>query len=246
MKLKVGVLDDDAGFLRSFSAMLEKCLADCGHCASISLYETWDAMHADLCRGNIPDVLFCDILLPESNGIQLADILQTGYPQIKVVFITAVLANAVDIFQASPSYFLVKPIQSARLLDAVQTVVKELERDRSPENSLVIASAGGVCIIQKNLLEYVEIKNRMLAFHEIGRTITVRAKLDETAAKLGNSFFRCHKSYLIHLRFVRRLEKETAEMLSGAQVPVARTRLQETKSAFFAYARSRQEKRDFV
>lgn len=51
------------------------------------------------------DAAFVDIILPGESGISFAAKFQREFPHIKLLFITAVMANAVDIFDARPSYF---------------------------------------------------------------------------------------------------------------------------------------------
>lgn len=236
MEWKIAVLDDDKLFLHSFTNQLQSCCSDLGFQAIITAYDSEKSLMDSLCANNPPDILFCDILLQKSNGVRFADMMQWGYPQIKVVFVTAVAANVVEIFQANPSHFLVKPISVAQLCNVLITVVKKIEKERSQENLLSFSFKGQVCVVRKNLLEYVEIKNRKLAFHECGKEIFIPGQMDELEAQLGPGFFRCHKSYLVNLRYVRRLEGGALELFSGNTIPIARKRLAETKHAFFDYA----------
>lgn len=247
MKWKVAVLDDDPAFLNSFISQLERCFSEMEVEASISLYTRWEGLLGALRQGELPEVILCDILLPDYNGVQLANLLQREYPQIKVVFITAVAANAVDIFQASPSYFLVKPIIPSRLREAMEAVAGKLEQENSGENRLLLCSKSGMSVVRKHLLEYVEIRNRRLDFHEAGRVISAPGKLDSIAEQLGHPFFRCHKSFLVNLHFVCRLNNSKFEMFSGHQVPIARNRLGESKRIFFSFAHqyANWEKEDF-
>lgn len=72
-----------------------------------------------------PDAVFLDIDMPYMNGLELALRIQSQYPGIIIVFITAYSKFALDAFKAYPLDYILKPIKEARLEAAVEHMRKQ-------------------------------------------------------------------------------------------------------------------------
>ena len=68
------------------------------------------------------DVMFLDINMPEATGLQLADALQHLKFPPAVVFVTAYSEFALDAFKVHAIDYLVKPVESERLAQAIARV----------------------------------------------------------------------------------------------------------------------------
>ncbi|MBA4538665.1 response regulator [Bacillus aquiflavi] len=71
-----------------------------------------------------PDIVFLDIDMPEINGIELADKVQRTLSDIKIVFITAYPDYAVKAFELKAEDYILKPIQSKRLVETINHISK--------------------------------------------------------------------------------------------------------------------------
>lgn len=74
---------------------------------------------AELARQVRPDVIFLDVQMPPDNGFDLLPLLD---PAPAVVFVTAHDDYAVRAFAASATDYLLKPVEAARLAQALQRV----------------------------------------------------------------------------------------------------------------------------
>ena len=57
----------------------------------------------------------------------------------------------------------------------------------------------------------------------------------------GNVFLRCHRSYLVHLPYVRRIGRNEVFLEYGASVPVSRGKRAQLYQAFLEYHRRAEE-----
>ncbi|MGO4548580.1 response regulator [Paenibacillus sp. 2TAB23] len=64
---------------------------------------------------NDADVAFLDIGMPEMNGLQAAERIQTLYPHIRIVYVTAYSAYAVEAFELYALDYLLKPVDAVRI-----------------------------------------------------------------------------------------------------------------------------------
>ncbi|MEG2203295.1 MAG: LytTR family DNA-binding domain-containing protein, partial [Christensenellaceae bacterium] len=62
-------------------------------------------------------------------------------------------------------------------------------------------------------------------------------KIDELENKLGEDFFRCHRSYIVNFRFVQRYKEGFAYMTSLEKIPIATRRRQEFMQALLRFQR---------
>lgn len=68
------------------------------------------------------DVMFLDVNMPEATGLQLAEALQHLKFPPAVVFVTAYSEHALDAFKVSAIDYLVKPVETERLAQAIARV----------------------------------------------------------------------------------------------------------------------------
>ncbi|MEO7235878.1 MAG: response regulator, partial [Lapillicoccus sp.] len=69
------------------------------------------------------DVVFCDISMPGLDGLDLAKVLARFADRPQVVFVTAYEEHAVDAFELQATDYVMKPIRTERLGEAVRRVV---------------------------------------------------------------------------------------------------------------------------
>ncbi len=74
----------------------------------------------DACHGNI-DVLLLDIVMPILNGTELARIVLSAYPAIKIIFMSGQPDDLIDRYgiPGSSMRFIKKPFDADKLVDTV-------------------------------------------------------------------------------------------------------------------------------
>ncbi|GIN85107.1 DNA-binding response regulator [Heyndrickxia sporothermodurans] len=87
---------------------------------------------------NVVDVVFLDINLPEMNGIELAEQLIEGKPDLPIIFITAYRDYAIKAFEINALDYLVKPFTMERLSTTLNRIQKQID----PNNELNIQQNG--------------------------------------------------------------------------------------------------------
>jgi DNA-binding LytR/AlgR family response regulator len=183
-------------------------------------------------KGNV-DILMIDINLGEDNGIEAAELIKQRYPHIKVIFITGYIIYAKDIFEAEPCFFLVKPIEDARLVQAVDKAIALIQEER--QRCISVVTRGEIRNLQLSQIRFIENQNRTLIIREKNLDFEVHMKLNKFEEQLPDNFFRCHQSYVVNLDHVRELTIDGALLYSGERVPVSRSKYADMKKAFLKY-----------
>ncbi len=176
------------------------------------------------------DVLFLDIQMPELDGISLAQQLPASAPLL--VFVTAFDQFAVQAFDANAIDYLLKPFDDDRFLKAITKLRKaRLQYDsRSSAGAvapIVIRERNAVIVLPAHEVHWVEAADNYVLLHTSASSHMLRQTLATTAQRLGSAFVRCHRSYLVRLDQIMRLENNGRGdsdlcLQSGARVPCSR------------------------
>ena len=60
-------------------------------------------------------------------------------------------------------------------------------------------------------------------------------KISDMEERMGETFVRCHQSFLVNIKHVRRLNKTSMTLDNGYELPVARAKFKEVSSRLAKY-----------
>lgn len=224
------ICDDEQGAADSLRLKIHKLEPD----ASVRIFTSLQAL-----LFNIEDFtdridgVFMDIKLRGENGIKGSEQLLSSHPEIKLVYITGygkeflqeiycVSANAL------PVAVLEKPI-SMRYLENALSKIKE--RDHLSE-LLPIKSGGTVIYLNPAEIISVTSDKRKLLISTCDGSYEVYGKISEFCQKLPECFSQCHKSCIVNLKHISRINGWTSlEMSDGSIIPISRTYKENIKTA---------------
>jgi two-component system, LytTR family, response regulator len=110
MRMKTILIDDEPLALQGLKLELENI----GGVEVVGLFDNGGSA-LDYLAANCPDVVFLDIEMPASNGLELFEKISEIHPNIQIVFVTAYREYAVEAFELNSADYLVKPVQRDRL-----------------------------------------------------------------------------------------------------------------------------------
>lgn len=189
-----------------------------------------------------PDLLFLDIQLPSGTGFDvLAALESTPY----VIFTTAYDHYAVRAFAANALDYLVKPVEPARLAQAVQRVRERLaeSHDALPTTGKRLGPEDHVFLRDGERCWFVALKeiDRIVVDGNYSRVWfrTEQALLPRSLAALEARlqpalFFRANRNTLVNLRQVRSVELAISDgyvltLKDGSRVDVSRRQARELR-----------------
>lgn len=188
-----------------------------------------------------PDLIFLDMQLPGSLGLSL--IQNQSDRSFAVIITTAHEEYAVQGFEYNAQDYLLKPIQSKRLIKAVEKASFFLQSKKEKSNSDNIIQKDSfkiskVPIPVENGLEMIAV-NDIIRIQASGSYSEIYLKDEEKKLVsksmrpieelLSNfSFYRIHNSHLInldHLEEVQRLDGGFAIMSDGSEIEISRRKM---------------------
>lgn len=173
----------------------------------------------DHMRTQRPDLLFLDIKMPDISGIEFLTALQQ--PPM-VIFTTAYSEHAVKSFELDAIDYLLKPFSQSRFLKACNKALQqyELKNNKPANGDIFIKSGYGQVRVNIGDILYVKSIGNYMQFVLPEEKILSRLTMQETEALLpGNCFARIHRSYLVAINKVNRVEKDTI-LIGDKELPV--------------------------
>ncbi len=171
-----------------------------------------------------PDIVFLDIEMPGHSGLELLDFFDADEIDFSIIFVTAYNQYAIQAFKLSAIDYLLKPIEVEDLQTAVNLFKKNKQKDKQKDDqktnekysvfkdNLKDTSSKKMVLNTLSSIHFVDIAD-ILFFQGDGAytkvfikdmptlTISRGLKSFESVLEDSPSFFRCHKSYLVNLKY---------------------------------------------
>jgi len=188
------------------------------------------------------DVVFCDIKMPGLDGMEFARVLARFAERPQIVFVTAYDEHAVDAFEVRATDYVMKPVRSDRLAEAVRRVMAAHDRDSSssvlpsshepsarpdaPDETIPIELGGVTTFIQRSQVLYAQAHGDYARLHTATGSHLVRISLTTLEDRWGASgFVRIHRSTLVSLPQVTEVRMDRGRCsvrLEGVELQVSR------------------------
>jgi two-component system LytT family response regulator len=188
-----------------------------------------------------PDLMFLDVQMPKLDGFEVLELIE---PEIAVIFVTAFDQYAMRAFDAAAVDYLLKPFSAERFRSALERARQRLATKqpapsaselkalaRTPDQAaerVVVKDGARVHIIPIGKLDYVEAQDDYIELHSGQKSWLKQQSLASLEAVLDpNRFVRVHRSYLINIERVTKIEPYTKDtklaiLTDGAQIPMSR------------------------
>jgi two-component system LytT family response regulator len=186
-----------------------------------------------------PALIFLDVQMPKLTGF---DVLELIGEDVCVIFTTAYDQYAMRAFEVHAVDYLLKPIGKERFEEALDhaksrlgekmpSVQKLAESAREAQQFLeriVVKDGTRVILIPAGKLDYVEAQDDYVALASQGKKHLKQQTIASMEACLDpNSFVRIHRSYIVNLERVARIEpygkdSRLAILADGTRLPVSR------------------------
>ncbi|MDN2661864.1 two-component system response regulator BtsR [Psychromonas sp. 14N.309.X.WAT.B.A12] len=188
-----------------------------------------------------PDVVFLDIHMPQITGLDLLSMLDPD-TMPKVVFVTAYDEYAVKAFEDNAFDYLLKPVESGRLLKTLKRVNAEKLEQPNYEpitaNKLELIPCSGfnrILLLAPNEIEIA--MSEQTGVHLLTDKDKFTASLSLKVLEEKTDLIRCHRQYLINptcIREIKLLDNGSADIVtkSNHHAPVSRRYLKVIKDRF--------------
>jgi two-component system, LytTR family, response regulator len=171
-----------------------------------------------------PDLIFLDIEMPGHSGMELLDFFNEDEINFDIIFTTAYNNYAIQAFKFSAIDYLLKPIELSELSGAIDRFRKKESRENkhseyaSLRENLKPESKSKIAVPTGNAIKFIEPDKILFlkgegSYTEINFTDNTKLIVSRTLKNFEefitreNKFFRCHKSYIVNIGFIKEYVK---------------------------------------
>lgn len=212
-KVKVLLVEDESGVRLLLRKIIERndgfeVVGECGSMAdAVGLFYQLR-----------PEVIFLDIEIDGSSGIDCARLIVDMEPKTKIIFATAHAEYMSEAFEVYAFDYLVKPFDVSRVEHTLGRILSLKEPAPAERAERIVRSKSSLdrlLVRGKESTSFVDIRDIILVQRENNSTViytekdsfTTSAGLGEIESRLDEELFlRSHKSYIINLSRVRKIE----------------------------------------
>jgi two-component system LytT family response regulator len=236
MTIRVAIADDEDLARRVLREHLERepdieVVAECAN--------GFDAVKA--INERRPNLAFLDVQMPKLDGFEVLELIE---PETAVVFVTAFDQYAMRAFDAAAVDYLLKPYSAERFRISLERVRGRLQNAKTPAiprtlglaarpegeylERIVVKDGPNVHVIAAAKLDYAEAQDDYVALKSEGRIWLKQHTIASLQSALDpHRFIRLHRSYLVNLERIVRIDANTkdtwiAVLSDGARLPVSR------------------------
>lgn len=179
-----------------------------------------------LSEGDV-DLMFLDINMPEFSGI---DLMKSMHHPPKIIITTAYTEYGAESYDYDVVDYLMKPISFERFLKAVQKVAQPNQNRDSSSQEKSTSQSEYLFLKEDNKVHKIRIQNisSVQAFGNYvkvflkDRTLVVRKTLADFEKESGDGLHRIHKSHLVSLNFISRIEGNMVVMNDSQRLPIGK------------------------
>lgn len=255
MKLRTIIVDDEALARERLKLMLSaepglEIIAEC--------QDGDEAL--EVLQSTMPDLLFLDIQMPGLTGLEVAR--RVGAQMLPpTIFLTAFREFAVEAFAVEALDYLTKPVEMARLHQAIQRVRQAVEakdtltgqsnlaaalarlerhtlQTKTYASRLIVPDGPRDVLLPVQEIEWIEASDYYSSLHVRQRTYLLRESLSDLEQRLDPALFlRVHRSALVNLNFVGEFHREgmregTLSLRDGTSIRISKTGRRRVRALF--------------
>lgn len=210
--MNIAICDDESRIREGIGSILRQEFKETVITEFSSGKDLLDAVNQDY----MPDIVLMDIAMEGMDGMETARKLRELSDMI-LIFVTGAKEQVFSAFDVGAFHYLLKPVEKKKLLEVVGRAVLEAEKTNARKRYMLVKVSGGCRKLNIEDVLYAESNGRKVILHMKQEKLEFYDKMEELEHRLGEGFYRCHRSYLVSLAEVRGYDS-TSIMLSNGEV----------------------------
>lgn len=234
--MRIAVCDDDRAIREELSRLIQKQMPE----ADITEYQSGEELIN--AKGNF-DIYFLDIEMGTVSGMDIARSIreqeESATQRSIIIFVTGYREYMEAAFDVNAFHYLIKPIDEEKFAEVFNRAWKEVSVSLEQTKKHIMVKSNGTQ--QKVLLKdiyYIESGNKKVIFHTVNGTLEVYGKMEELENGLGNTFYRCHRCYLVNMEKIAAYSSDNIQVTNGDNLLLARKKYSDFIKTYMRYVKN--------
>lgn len=232
--MRVLICDDEPAIVRQISGIIADAYPDIELVGIHSSAELSEKLAPKDANKNF-DLAFVDIAVKDESGVDIAEFISALCPGVKIVFVSGNQDLVSEAFvKVNDCGYIYKPVDPVLLRGYIER--ERAGSRRRTEEYFEYLSRGMMHRIDSGSILFISSERNHLEIHTAsGKNVTVPGKLDEAEKQLEASFVRCHKSYLVNLKYIARYTATQFYLMNGDTVSISRSKKKESADRYVLF-----------
>ncbi|MEG0304642.1 MAG: LytTR family DNA-binding domain-containing protein [Oscillospiraceae bacterium] len=230
--MKIAICDDEPHFAKELTDHVNEYAVKYNVNFEVSQFSDVDTLND--CAKNF-DIIFLDICFNgEEIGIEWAKKVRKQGIKTLIVICSSLASQVFNGYQADAIRFLLKPLKKSDFEDALTACIKKLYENNK---QIIVKSDFDDVVIFVSQILYIEsdLRHRII-YLENGSSVVTNESLKNLYAKLNEKLFKYpHKSYVVQLSKVQRIERACVKMINGKSIPLSRNLVTDFRNHVFNF-----------
>lgn len=211
----IAIIEDEPIYSRELISKIRNCF--CEDVPDITCFETAEEFFASEWQERAYTGIFIDIELDSNlNGMAAAQLLRnSGYGGM-IVFTTNYAEFVYEGYEVEAFRYLRKPVKQ----EEIQTCISRMEQELRSERLTFSFHRKQYCIPYHEII-YISSYGHYLTVHTKDHNYEWKYLIKDLLPKLPNSFIRCHRSFVVNLSYLRKLDGKRIYLDNGEKIDVA-------------------------
>lgn len=229
--MRLAICDDEAAQRRYLQGLVSQWAAIRDIAVSIHAFPSAEAFLFASAEASEFDVLLLDIQMKAMDGVALAKQVRRSNEQLQIIFVTGYPDYIAEGYEVSALHYLVKPINNHKLFEVLDRAVARLQ---TTPRTILLRKGTGYLRLAADDIYYAEAFSHSVTVYTRDGQQTLSMRLVDMADLLGEGFFRCHRSYIVGMKHVRRVTRAAMVLDNGKEIPLSRDRYDAANQALIS------------
>lgn len=232
----IGLCDDNDVQLNYIKSLVTSWKNSRGVKCDVFTYHSAEALIFEN-EGKYPfDLLILDIQMGKMNGMELAKKIRAVDKNLMIIFLTGLSDYVFEGYEVGALRYLLKPLNEEQFLALLDEYFNRVHQEN--QDWYIFAHDGETVKLNYDDIMYIEAQGHYIHLVNTVKKYEIKKSISQMAKELSSpKFFVSHRSYIINLKHVEKINKSDCLMSNGAYIPVSRSNYKTLNEAFISYYR---------
>ena len=186
------------------------------------------------------DLVFLDIEMSGIDGLKTAQLFRQIDRRARIVYVTNHSEFALESYSVHPFDFVVKPFVSERIYNVLDDLTRYLSENAEKEAVIQLKGEDGPLLLSlRNIYVFEYTGNRRITVYTQSEQYRIKGSLSDIFSLINSeSFISPHKSFIVNMEHIDKLNNFTLYTTNGIEVPVAQKKLKEFHNEFSRFIKN--------
>ena len=232
MEINIAICDDEHHLTEYTKMLVKKWAGENKIEIAIEMFDSAENFKAAWDENKKYDILLLDIQMGGQNGVELAREIRKADTKLSIIFITGFADFMSEGYDVSALHYLMKPVKEDKLYEVLDKAAAGLMKSF---RTIIFPKTGGDVKIKADDIICAEVLSHTVVLYFVNGKEEFQMRISDMENLLGDGFFKCHRSFIVSMKHVRRVTKTAMILENGREIPLSRNLYDEANQAFIKY-----------